>query len=41
MRNNENNVMTEKQRLLKISVTVVEYIAKIDGDQFYSIFRFY
>ena len=40
MRNNENNVMTEKQRLLKISVTVVEYIAKIDGSQFYSIIRF-
>ena len=33
--------MTEKQRLFKISVTVVEYIAKIDGDQFYYIIKFY
>ena len=27
--------MTDKQRLLKISVKVVEYIAKIDGDLFF------
>ena len=41
MRNNEKNIMTEKQRQFKASVTVVENIAKIDGDQIHYIIRFY